>query len=442
MAKKGQTTDLAERVEIGERWELGQKDPEIAKAMKLSVWTVRKWRRKYQKEGRRGLGSQMGRPQVGALGQSPLELRDTIRDMREDHPGWGPITIRTELEEKPNIAGLKLPSRSRIAAFLKQEKLTRKYERHTHLPQFVTVSPLQAHEEWEVDAQGVLQVPELGQVSLINITDLYSRVKVQSFPCLGTSHPSTQDYQLAMREAFANYGLPERISLDHDSVFYDNFSKSPFPTAFHLWLIALGVDVRFIHKKPPGEHGVIERSHQTISQQAVAGQDFSDRAALRKMITSRLDFLNTRYPSRSLAGQPPLVAHPEARHSGRPYRPEWEEELLDMQRVYNYLARGRWFRYSGSLGQLSLGTYRYGVGKEFAGQTFEVRFDPQKTEWICLPARGTPEIHLPYQGPTKPALMGELGPLMIYPAYQLPLPFSLREWRVMLLAEHLTGTTL
>lgn len=442
MARKGQTTDLAERVEIGERWELGQKDPEIAKAMNLSIWTVRKWRRKYQKEGRRGLGSRMGRPQVGALGQSPLELRDTIRDMREAHPGWGPITIRTELEGKPNFTGLKLPSRSRIAAFLKQEKLTRKYERHTQLPQFVTVSPLQAHEEWEVDAQGVLQVPELGQVSLINITDIYSRVKVQSFPCLGTSHPSTQDYQLAMREAFANYGLPERISLDHDSVFYDNFSKSPFPTAFHLWLIALGVDVRFIHKKPPGEHGVIERSHQTISQQAVAGQDFSDRAALRKMITSRLDFLNTRYPSRSLSGQPPLVAHPEARHSGRPYRPEWEEELLDMQRVYNYLARGRWFRYSGSLGQLSLGTYRYGVGKEFAGQTFEVRFDSQKAEWVCLPARGTPEIHLPYQGPTKPALMGELGPLMVYPAYQLPLPFSLQEWRTVLLAEHLTGTTL
>jgi transposase len=442
MARKGQATDLAERVGIGERWELGEKDPEIAKAMKLSVWTVRKWRRKYQKKGRSGLGSQMGRPQVGALGQSPLELRDTIRDMRKAHPGWGPITIRTELKEIPSFADLKLPNRSRIAAFLKQEKLTRKYERHTELPQFVMVSALQAHEEWEVDAQGVLQVPELGQVSLINITDLYSRVKVQSFPCLGTSHPSTQDYQLAMREAFANYGLPERISLDHDSVFYDNFSKSPFPTAFHLWLMALGIDVRFIHKKPPSEHGVIERSHQTISQQAIAGQDFSDRAALRKMIMNRLDFLNTRYPSRSLAGQPPLIAHPEARHSGRPYRPEWEEDLLDMPRVYNYLARGRWFRYSGPLGQLSLGTYRYGVGKDLAGQTFEVRFDPQKTEWLCLPACGTPEIHLPYQGPTKSALMGELGPLMIYPAYQLPLPFSLREWRTMLLAEHLTGTTL
>jgi len=52
MARRGQITNLAERVEIGERWEAGQKDPEIAAAMSLPVWTVRKWRRKYQKQGR------------------------------------------------------------------------------------------------------------------------------------------------------------------------------------------------------------------------------------------------------------------------------------------------------------------------------------------------------------------------------------------------------
>jgi hypothetical protein len=45
-----------------------------------------------------------------------------------------------------------------------------------------------------------------------------------------------------------------------------------------------------------------------------------------------------------LAGQAPLQAYPEAAHSGRYYRPEWEAELLDLNRVYRYLATGRWFR--------------------------------------------------------------------------------------------------
>lgn len=40
--------------------------------------------------------------------------------------------------------------------------------------------------------------------------------------------------------------------------------------------------------------------------------------------------------------------------------------MLDMQRVYDYLAQERWFRRTSSQGQFSLGTHRYGVGKNLA----------------------------------------------------------------------------
>jgi len=442
MAPEGRTTTLAERVEISERWEAGQKDPEIASAMGLPVSTVRKWRRKYKKGGRAGLTSRMGRPSTGALGQFPLEIRDTIREMRQEHSGWGPLTIRTELEDDQRFVGLRLPSRSRIAAFLKQEGLTRKYERHSELPQAQAVDPQRAHEEWEMDAQGVVKVSGLGSVSVINISDLFSRVKVDSFPCLDTSHPSTQDYQLVLRRGFVNYGLPERVSLDHDSVFYDSASASPFPSTVHLWLIALGVDVRFIEKRPPAEHSVIERGHQTVAQQAIAGQTFTDGAALQASLSERLDFLNTRFPSRSLAGQAPLVAHPEAQHSGRPYRLEWEEAMLDMQSVCEYLAQARWFRRTSSLGQFSLGARRYGLGKHSANRTLEITFDAQTRELICLSEDGQQETRHPIQGLTKSALMGELSPLVSQPLYQLASPFSPSTWREMMLASDLTGTTL
>ena len=151
MAKRGQTTTLEERIEIGEQWEAGQKDPEIATAMSLSAWTVRKWRRAYQRQGRAGLVSRMGRPPTGALGQFPSEIRDTVREMRETHSGWGPLTIRTELESDQRFSGKKLPSRPRIAAFLNQEGFTRKYERHTELPQARAEDPQHFYEEWEVD---------------------------------------------------------------------------------------------------------------------------------------------------------------------------------------------------------------------------------------------------------------------------------------------------
>ena len=68
MREKGRVTTLKERIEIGERWKAGQTDPEIAQALGCSVWVVRKWRRKYEREGRSGLASRMGRPSTGALG--------------------------------------------------------------------------------------------------------------------------------------------------------------------------------------------------------------------------------------------------------------------------------------------------------------------------------------------------------------------------------------
>jgi transposase len=442
MVQRGWVTTLEERIEIGERWKAGQTDPEIAAAMRCSVWTVRKWRRKYQQEGRSSLVSHMGRPPAGALGQFPLEMRDAVREMREHHSGWGPLTIRTELEDDRRFAGMRLPSRPRIAAFLKQEDFTRKYERHSELPQPQAAEPERAHEEWEVDAQGVIKVPDLGSVSIINISDLFSRLKVDSFPCLDTSHPNTLDYQVILRRAFVRYGLPERVSLDHDSVFYDNASASPYPMTLHLWLIALGVEVRFIEQSPPAEHSVIERAHQTMNQQAVAGQAFTDGSALQQSLSDRLDFLNLRFPSRSLGGQPPLLACPEAQHSGRPYRLEWEEDMLDMRRVYTYLAQGRWFRRTSSQGQFSLGAHRYSVGKNLNNQAVEITFDPQTRELACLSEDGNQEIRLAVRGLTKAELMGELSPLVALPVYQFALPFSRSTWREIMLCDDLTGTTL
>lgn len=441
MSQRGRETSLEQRVEIGERWAEGQSDPEIAAAMNLLPATVRKWRRKYQRQGRAGLKSQMGRPVKGALSQSPVKVRTAVKQMRQSHPGWGPLTIRTELELDDSLAKLRLPSRARIAAFLKEQKLTRKYERHSVLPQASMVEPERAHEEWEVDAQGAMKVANLGKVSIINIADLFSRVKIDSLPCLNSSHPNSQDYQLVLRRAFVRYGLPQRISFDHDSVFYDNVSASPFPTILHLWLIALDIEVRFIEQVPPTEHSVIERTHQTVTNQAVLGQNFADGPALQQSLTQRLDFLNHHFPSRSLAGQPPLVVWPQAHHSGHPYRLEWEQEMLDLQRVHHYLAQGRWFRQTSAQGQFSLGAQRYNLGCRFSRQSVQITFDPQTVEFICLLPVGTPLIRLKPLGLTKLDLMGELGPLVSLPVYQLALPFSLAQWREIILATELTGTT-
>ncbi len=357
MAHHPRATTFQDRVAIMERAAAGQADPDIARALGCSVWTVRKWRRISQKQGRVGLTSTYGRPRTGPLGTMSPQLRAAILTLRHSHPGWGPDTILTELRLDPYWREQPLPSRSRIAALLKYAKLTRRYERQSPLPTSAPVSEGTPHDQWQLDAQGTMQVAGVGRVALITIVDVVSRMKVESYPCLDTTNPPLEAYQLMLRRAFLTTGLPRQISFDHGTVFYDNTSRSPFPTRLHLWLLALGVGVSFTRKRCPTDHAKIERTHQTMTLQALVGQAWSDPTALWAGLDARRARLNHHIPSRVLGGRAPLNAYPSAVHSGRAYRPEWEGDMLEMHRVYQYLSTCRWFRRTYPSGVFAMGGY-------------------------------------------------------------------------------------
>jgi hypothetical protein len=275
-----------------------------------------------------------------------------------------------------------------------------------------------------MDAQGAVKVKGLGKTSLINVVDKASRLKVESAPRVGVSKPATADYYITLRRAFLNHGLPQRLSLDHDTVFIDNTSPSPFPTRLHLWLIALGVDVIFIRKGRPTDHAIVERTHQTMAQQAPYDRfPWESQQSLWERLDERRAALNQYLPIRALNNQASLEAYPEALYSGRPYRPEWEEDILNLERLYQYLAQGRWFRQNRH-GIFSLGGYDYYCGARYAGQTVEVSFDPTRIAFLCQPEDNVQPILVPTKGLAKADLMGDLADLLTLPVYQLALPFA------------------
>jgi len=174
MLRRGQTTTFPERLDITERAAAGQSDPEIAAALGCSVWTVRKWRRRGQHQGHSGLRSQMGRPTTGVLSTVPSGMRDAILHLRRRHPGWGPDTLLAGLRVDPHWVDHPLPSRSRIVARLSATKLTRRYQKHSDLPTPAIQPQGAPHDEWELDAQGRLQVAGIGKVCLITVIDVVS----------------------------------------------------------------------------------------------------------------------------------------------------------------------------------------------------------------------------------------------------------------------------
>ena len=102
---------------------------------------------------------------------------------------------------------------------------------------------------------------------------------------------------------------------------------------------------------------------------------------------ARREFLNTEYPCRTWQGRPPLTACPQAQHSLRPYTPETEIALLDLSRIYAYLARQHWFRQVSQQGQFSLGGYLYHLEATWARQTIELTFVIQTLKNLSAPPR-------------------------------------------------------
>jgi transposase InsO family protein len=433
---------LAQKLQISQRAEAGESDQQIAQDLGVSKEVVRKWRRRIQKQGRNGLRVRRGRPKQGSLSSYPAALREQLLKWRQAHPRWGADSLLARLRQDPYWQEQALPDRSQIARFLKAQGLTRPYQRHSQLPSLPSREPLEAHQQWQLDAQAAFWVPELGWVILLNIIDVYSRLKVACQALVvaaAQSKAKAEDHQLTLRWAFMRLGLPEQLAVDHDSVYYDR-SGSPFPTRLHLWLIALGVELVFGRFAQPTDQAEVERMHQLMTNQSLVGASFPTQLTLQAQLDQDLLFVNTCLPCRSLEDLPPLLAHPQAAQAKRWYRPEAEAHLLDLQRVYAYLAQGHWFRLVSHNGWISLGTFRYKVGSAWAKQQVEITFDSLQALFLVKDAAGTLIRPLTPKGLSLQALMGEAAPVLTLPSFQLALPFEPADWRRLQLLSATPGT--
>ena len=166
-----------------------------------------------------------------------------------------------------------------------------------------------------------------------------------------------------------------------------------------------------------------------MTLQALLGQHWPDQSTLWAGLDARRAMLNEHIPSTVFQGLAPLQVYPEAVHSGRISRPEWEAEMLDLDRVFAYLASCRWFRRVRANGRLDLGGYDYYLGTTWRNHMLELHFDAQLGSLLGQPVGSEITLTFAPQGLTKTELMGELSHLLALPVYQLALPFTHEAWR-------------
>ena len=273
----------------------------------------------------------------------PEKLRKLISKIRSLQEGWGAITILLELQLEHGYTKTELPGEAAVNRYLKEQGFIADKIPKGSIPSGNCITPAKRfHDLWEMDAQGTILVKGLGPVSMINIKEAKSKAYCMAFPAQTNgkmSQPKTIDYYWALRLAFEEFGLPRAIQVDKDSVFIDNTSSSPFPSKLQLFLIGLGIQLCFIEVPPPAKQSMVERSHQTLHGQVTKGQEYKTWLAIFKKTNKRRKVMNENYPSRSLGKKAPLELYPKAKHSGRFYSIEQEEQLLDLKRIYSYLAK-------------------------------------------------------------------------------------------------------
>src|SRR6266540_2614386 len=151
----------------------GRSLPAIAAAVGCSPATVRKWWRLARDHGRAALHqSRQGRGATGVLSRCPAVVKERALALKRDHPAWGPDRVLGELLSDPSLAGLRLPSRSRLAVLFHTacpELVARR--RRPPSPPAAPIAPTAVHECWQLDCQEAIVLAEGHRASICTIRD-------------------------------------------------------------------------------------------------------------------------------------------------------------------------------------------------------------------------------------------------------------------------------
>jgi hypothetical protein len=216
------------------------------------------------------------------------------------------------------------------------------------------------------------------------------------------------------------------VQTDHEVV-YVGSNASDCPSRFSLWLMGLGLTHVTSRDRRPTDQSQVERGHRTLADMAWKDETFNVLDALQTTLDDRRQRYNTELPVQAADchGRPPLAAHPQARHSGRPFHPALEWTLFDMQRVDTYLASQVWTRQVSSAGNVGIGGHLYYLGRAHLNQTVSARFMPDTRTFRFQLADGTLVHDLPAVGLDKVDLIGYMPIDHILPVtLQLPLPWE------------------
>jgi hypothetical protein len=425
-------TTPRQRREFYQRHLRGETYQQIADSAGVSRECVRYWCRR-QRDGGTPETSYRRIP-AGLLGRFAPLVRYGILRLRLEHPRWGPSRIRAKLKKRPALRGLRLPSEASIGRYLHQWSRFRRPPPQEPKGQRAKESS-EVQQCWQLDFKLGIEI-EGGEclVNLHTVCDPVGEACIGAFvfPAGQAGHkpqrPSFEQARSVLRACFAHWHtLPDQVQTDGEPTLIGK-PQDAFPSTFTPWLTGLGITHLVIRPGRPTDNAEVERWHRTINDYAIVGHEHADAAQMQHILDQAVHDLNYELPSHAADchGLAPLVAHPDLLQPRRPFRPEHEWALFNLQRVDAYLATFTWTRKVGTKGRITIGgrDRRYNVGRRYAGRHVLVRFDPSDRHFVFFDV-DHPETEIARR-PARYLDVTDLTDLAIWPTglgvQQLPLP--------------------
>lgn len=338
---------------------------EVAVLYGVSRKTVHKWLRRYAADGLRGLADRSSRPE-SCPHQMPPVVEARVVEMRREHPGWGPRTIRTRLGREGVSP---LPGRSSIHRALLRHGLIDPTTRKRRRSDYKRWERSRAMELWQMDIVGRFHLADGTEVKVVTGVDDHSRFCVCArIVVRATARPVVA----ALRHALAAHGVPAQILTDNGKVFTARFGTGPGPVLFDQACTANGITHLLTAPYSPTTTGKVERFHRTLRKEFFTPNDyrFVTIAEAQEALDDWVNGYNHDRPHQSLGDRPPAERFAMAGRSVDVETGEIYDELDDAASAPVARPAGV-TRWADQRGHISLAGFRYRVGPSFAGELVE-----------------------------------------------------------------------
>lgn len=186
---------------VREVLDLGAKIGEVAVRYGVDRRTLHRWLLRYAKGGLAALADRSSKPDRCPHQISP-EVEAMIVRLRRAHPGWGPRTIRNQLQR---VLG-KPPSRSSIYRALVRHRLIDPKPRPRKREDYKRWERSRSMELWQMDVMGGVRLSDGTQLSVVTGIDDHSRFWViAKLVARATARPVCD----ALLDGLSRHGVPD-----------------------------------------------------------------------------------------------------------------------------------------------------------------------------------------------------------------------------------------